>query len=322
MRAETSKMPVLLCNSSSPFRKKIHLIQAYLLSKGTYNCGTWPELLAGQYAKFHGAILGMYRNVAGHFYVPGGVSNLFSDDDLIFEYNLINPMILLRMARVALFMRVLRKSPPSLLELASCTSTFSRSWSNAVSADLMWLDSCNAFGCRYHCGMQFSKWVAAFSISPAAYGRKADKFCMSPFANLSTHWVHSKVAVACFPLVCHLCGRLENSLQQLKLHNFKKHGIKDSIRLQFDTTHCVICLKEFHQRENVINHLKKVRFCNQQLRLRRPLLTEEQADNIEIALRDHNRALSRAGKRRHTKDRPCRQGEGPKWPCIVSPVLP
>jgi len=202
------------------------------------------------------------------------------------------------------------------------TSTFYKSWSYAVSADLMWLDSCNAFGHRYGYEMDFSKWVDALGVSPAEYGRKVAKFCMTPFANISTQWIDTKVAATYSPLACHLCGKLENTMQKLKLHMFKQHGIKDSIRLCFDTTHCLICLKEFHQRENVLNHLKKVRFCSQQLRLRQPLLTVEQADSIEIALRDHNRGLCRAGKRRHAKERPCLQGQGPKLPCIVGPVLP
>ena len=213
MRSEMSKMLGLLRNSLLPFQKKIYLIQAYLLSKGTYNCGTWPELPSVQYAKFHGAILGMYRNAAGQFYVPGGISNMMNDDDLIYGYNLINPMTLLRRARVALFMRVLRKSPPSILELAVHTSTFPKSWSYAVSADLKWLDSCNAFACTYSLDLQFSKWAEALGSSPAEHGRKVAKFCLTPFANISAHWVDTKAAVVYSPLVCHLCGKPENTMQ-------------------------------------------------------------------------------------------------------------
>ena len=170
-------------------------------------------------------------------------------------------------------MRVLRKSPPSILELAMHTSEFFKSWSYAVSADLQWLDSCTAFGHKYGSEMDFGKWVEALGASPAEHGRKVAKFCMTPFANIPAHWVDTKVAAMYSPLACQMCGKLEHTMQQLKLHMFKQHGIKDRIRLYMDTTHCSICLKEFHQRENVINHLKNVRFRNQQLRLRRPLPT-------------------------------------------------
>ena len=200
------------------------------------------------------------------------------------------------------------------------TATFSRSWSYAVSSDFKWLDSCSAFGNIYGYEMMFSSWVDAFSSCPAEVGRKVMKFCATPFANISTQWVVPKLAGLCSPLSCQVCGKQEDTTQKLKMHMFKSHGIKDNIRLYVDSTHRTICLKEFHQRENVSNHLKKVTFCNQQLRLRRPCLTVEQADSIDTALRAHNRGLNRAGKRRHAKDRPCRQGEGPKLPCIVGPV--
>ena len=79
-------------------------------------------------------------------------------------------------------------------------------------------------------------------------------------------------------------------------------------------------MKEFHQRENVLNHVKKVTFCNRQLRLRGPILTVDQANAIDLSLREQNICLQRAGKRRYAKDRPVLRAFGPLLPCIVGPV--
>ncbi len=61
MRAETSKLRAMLRNSELNLYKKIHLFQAYLLSKGAFQCSTWAGLSAVFYRRLHGCILGMYR---------------------------------------------------------------------------------------------------------------------------------------------------------------------------------------------------------------------------------------------------------------------
>ena len=103
MRQETAKMRKLLRNAELPFFKKIHRIQGYLLSKGTYNCGTWPVLFKSLFSKFHGSILGMYRDASGHNCPFKDVVSMFSNDDIIYKYNLINPMTILRRGRLSLF---------------------------------------------------------------------------------------------------------------------------------------------------------------------------------------------------------------------------
>ena len=44
MRAESAKLRTILRNSSLFFYKKVHAIQAFLLSKGTVQCSTWTCL--------------------------------------------------------------------------------------------------------------------------------------------------------------------------------------------------------------------------------------------------------------------------------------
>ena len=71
-------------------------------------------------------------------------------------------------------------------------------------------------------------------------------------------------------------------------------------------------MKEFRQRENVLNHVRNGKTaCRQQLLLGRPVLTAGEADALDVSLRDHNRALSRKGLRRHAKDAPCVRLSGP-----------
>ena len=48
--------------------------------------------------------------------------------------------------------------------------------------------------------------------------------------------------------MCQICFTQFDSHQQMVLHQFSKHKIKDSIRRYICDTHCPICLKEFHKR--------------------------------------------------------------------------
>ena len=205
----------------------------------------------------------MYRDSAGCAFSTKDVSYLVSDNDIVYKYNLVNPMTLIRRGRLSLLARVLRKSPPHIIELATRTASFISGWAYAVSADCMWLDGCGGFGGAFKYQLDFSQWVTELGHDPVGFNKKVSRFCASPYANVSTHRVDqlAPAVAGVSPLRCHVCGQPENSEQQLRLHLFKRHHIKDSIHRYADTTQCTICLKEFHHRENLINHLKKVYFC-------------------------------------------------------------
>jgi len=77
------------------------------------------------------------------------------------------------------------------------------------------------------------------------------------------------------------------------------------------------CLREFHTRERVLNHVRyRSAVCRANLLLRGPLLSRAQADAVEQQERDRCRALSRAGMRRHHVGSPAVQLCGPLLPIV------
>ena len=126
MRAESRSLcsKILKC-SSIPLVKKISVLQAYILSKGTFQCGTWVALPDVQYKRFHKCILDIYRSICGKNYKPGGgndsehvdVTSMFSDDDVIYEHGFINPRTMLRLSKLTLFSRIVYKAPPLLMQI-------------------------------------------------------------------------------------------------------------------------------------------------------------------------------------------------------------
>ena len=185
MRSETSKLSRLLRNMALPSPQKINLIQAYFLSKGPFQCGTWPAMLPSAIAKFSGVIINMYRNAYGKHFVPEEFRNMFSNDDLVYEYNLINPLNLIRQARVSLLCRVIYKSPPLVLELAAFLASAPRSWAHTVALDLKWVADCGGYSVNHGC--DFKAWVEEINdCGPMRFRKAISKFISTPFTNIMT----------------------------------------------------------------------------------------------------------------------------------------
>jgi len=255
--------------------------------------------------------------------VPGSISSLFSDSDVIYENNLMSPMTILRLARLSLLARVVAKSPPLVMELAYATCSYQRSWAATAHGDLAWVAAINSKFA--HCQFfTFPEWVSFLSLDTSLKGKELKRTCKYKFANVvSSGCLDIKVSGLETAFLCSLCEFKTDSSQKLSLHMFSKHGVKDDIRLYVDGAHCHICLIQFHKRENVLNHLRRGRTpCRRQALLRGPRLSTEEADAIDLSLRSAYVKLHKKGLRRHALVGPCVQLHGPKLPPLFGPVQP
>ena len=104
-----------------PINKKVNVIQTFILTRGTFQCGTWPALSDVQYKRFHGSILKLYRDATGNSFKLKSqdddgafdVSSMFNDDEVIYRYGFMCPKTMLRLARLSLFVRIIMNPPPS-----------------------------------------------------------------------------------------------------------------------------------------------------------------------------------------------------------------
>ena len=107
------------------------------MSKGTYNCSTWPPLLKSSSNKFHSAILNMYRAAVGNYYTKDSDNtHLVSDDEIIFSHGFLSPQALIRLSRVSLFLRVIKKQSKYVAALIQAMSHVDRGWVSAIKEDL------------------------------------------------------------------------------------------------------------------------------------------------------------------------------------------
>ncbi len=217
---------------------------------------------------------------------------------------------MIRMSRILLFVRIIRKNHPFVLIFMKQPMFGAASWVACLQQDLTWLAVSEKFSAC--AGFSVPQWADFFASLPESVGA-IRKFCMSPWANVSTHNNLNNVAGLSHSLGCTCCKYTCDSDQQLALHMFKHHGIKDNIRLYVSGTRCPICLIEFWQREVLLNHVRRGRTpCKRQVLLRGPVLTSAQADAVDLELRTFYQNQHRRGLRRHAVSAPCIRALGPK----------
>ena len=152
------------------------------------------------------------------------------------------------------------------------------------------------------------------SASPKGFKQAVIKYCRSEFANLGATWATTRTQRDIQQVwTCSTCGACFKAKQALAVHSYRKHCQKRVERLYLDSTHCTVCLVEFWSRERVIAHIsEKSHVCRHNLVLRGPVLTQDQADELDREeLQEQIRANRSCGLRRSHAHKPCVRLQGP-----------
>ena len=164
-------------------RTKIILINSYILSKGTYNCGTWPPLLKPCISKFHSTVMAMYRIAAGNYYIKDeDNSHLLSDADVIFHYQFISPINLIKMSNLSLFCRILIKNSEYILSIIRQMSEVPSGWIKSVRDNVIYCSSHP--DCYVFSGKSFEDILNIVAQDPRYWLKIFRKILRLPYYNL------------------------------------------------------------------------------------------------------------------------------------------
>ena len=106
------------------------------------------------------------------------------------------------------------------------------------------------------------------------------------------------------PCICQDCGKSMNSIQQLNLHRFRKHGWLHPAHTLVDNVFCRICLTNFHTRTRLLEHimykgrkhrcLHRLQMCGEVISYQRALELNaiEAQDNILLYRSGHKRSYA------------------------------
>jgi len=139
MSSGTKRLSKILRSKHVTCNHKMNVITMYLITKGFYNSGTWPELNSALYTKLHRAVLNLYRTACNSKYGEK------CDDQILYELGAVVPKTFIRINRLLLFMRVICKAPRFVFNSLMISSERNSSFINILKTDLTWLSQDDYF---------------------------------------------------------------------------------------------------------------------------------------------------------------------------------
>ena len=303
----------LFANFRLPLQKRLVIFQVYVLSKGIFQAGTWPTLPPPVMKKFTRCIIDCYRVITGHYYGNPDGKCIIDDGELCEQYDLMAPATMLRVARLSLFSRVCVKAPEDFRAMLVSMCEVSDSWVGALLLDLKWLTLHEHYNdCAQ---LNYSQWSDRVLAHPKRFRKSVNVLSRSSLANI---FVSDKVVGPSSDglFSCGLCCVDFDTCQKHSLHMFKKHGIKNVMRLYINYhTHCTVCLKQFWTRPRLLNHIRyRSKVCKYNLYLRGTIVDEATACSQDLECAGDSVALYSRGRRRHFAEEPVVQLSGPVLP--------
>ena len=100
---------------------RLTMVKAYLFSKGCYNAATWPPFQVSSFKVFNSSILTVYRRITNTSFFSG--SAMIQDSEVLFNFGLQAPSVLVAAARLMLFGRVFHKKQTYVFLQKTSTNT-------------------------------------------------------------------------------------------------------------------------------------------------------------------------------------------------------
>ena len=267
--------------------------------------------------------MSLYKDVTRCFHGNAQNNPVLSDDELLFQYELMHPRVILRISRLMLFSRLVCKAPQQLMKLVRDMAVFEKGWTKSVLSDLVWLSLSDDLSML--AGMEFGDCIDYVGSHMKAFKRSVRKFSRLRIANFPSEPNNcgptDLVSAISAGHKCSVCELVFGTFQKLCLHSFKKHGNKSIWRLYVGSyVHCYVCMKQFWSHERLLNHVRyRSSVCRHNMRLRGPIFDETQAREFEKSCASVNVSLHRQGKRRHAIEEPVVQLSGPRMPILEIP---
>ena len=165
---------------------------------------------------------------------------------------------MIRIARLSLWSRILCKTPEVVKSLCFDMAKVNVGWPSAVYGDLKWASGATFFQAAV--GRSFEDWAAYIGNNSKYFRGQIKKFSKLRYANIPPVGPGSRCSSeqsATFSCSQIGCPFKTATKQQLAVHMFKIHKIKSMWKNYLgDYIHCPICLKLFHTRQRVLNHVR------------------------------------------------------------------
>ena len=307
LRGTCSSLRRLLRDQDLSVQVRALILQAYVMTRALFQCGSWPLLRAQEFDKFHAAMMSSYREI-----VPHGGEEWLSDAAVLQATQLPAPAVLLVRQRLLLFNRVLDRAPDSVLVVLAAARPAKRSWLRAIDHDAEWAAQ-HAPAFRELRGLGAYGWVPPCRADRRAMHRSIVNACDHADLRQRSLWARVvPVQQAGEPVQCKECLLHFPTLRACSTHEYRAHGILREARRLVQDVHCIACLQYFHTLERTRNHIADR---SPRCRLVYETVVVPMCD-AEYAIaqqqdREEQRALRSRGRRHHHAAAPAVRLSGP-----------
>ena len=310
---------ILFQNPAFSIARRAQLFQSIVLSKIIYGMESWTMTTLKQRNYFRAAMLRLYRRLSK---TPPTAH--ISDDDVLAQVNLIDPIHLPRIARLR-YLGLLYKcetvTPWALLRADG-------EWLQLVRQDLQWLWNLISGTCKLRDPSQhFAEWEYLLRYHRSYWKkllRRGEQLCIlkqkdtlllrklhhDVFARLEEHGTFATTPIR--PSIdehqqsqhygCMQCSKRCRTKAGEGAHMFRVHGVMAKERQWIAGTACEACLKEYHSFDKLQTHLRTAIQC-------RAVLAGK--PGYQHPAPGHGSLLNRAKREEHDGLLPVQQGSGP-----------
>ena len=325
-KAKAALRPIqqkVLGNPNFKLRTRSDLTTSLILSRMLFNAHIWHQLRRGESNMAETGVIEIYRRVTGQV-TSQHKQQHFGNNQVLVTLHASPASELLSMARLRYFRRLILQGPAETWSLLKTELAWKGSWLEMIHEDLRWMKKllpeelpeedpekgAEIWSTHICAKKRWKKTVARAAEMSKMYRRNDQQVedwqesFWKRMEQAGLRRVHEeKDKEISKNWACDVCGQRFHTLQQVAAHQFDKHRIRNDARRYARTTHCEVCLMEYHSRTRLVRHLAYTATgCYDQMVQRMHPLNDEQ---VELAEKEEAGRLRKArhSGRQHARHR-------------------
>lgn len=319
------------CKSTVADRTKLQVFQATSMSKHIYNAHTWSKISPADLNNWIQKLRPMLYSFARKF-LHGQAPFKFSIEVLAGIIQFLSPLDQLHISRLRYLKRLTRYCPAVLWRVLCEVQSEPHSWIAHCRQSLQWFQKFHKKAPNLPVEAPFYQWMLAASediswtgkLKKAAWSCIQLRYSEAQYAIWLDHFevqfvtaggvIADRLQVPTEEWRCEICSEQCGSKRALAMHAHKKHQYRKIAKYFAMDGLCNACMKQFHCRSRLCNHLNGRGRCLDILQAVFPPLPEEVVEQLDQEDRETAHQLKQEGWRSTKAFEPAITQLGPQVP--------
>ena len=232
--------------------------ETYCFSRLLLHAGVWDDLRSSELKSLRGSYMKVQRALAGKQTTKDSREK-WTDQQVLVDRQALSIEQRLAQLRVKFFGRFAAKATLPVVRLALLARDAPRSWLSSI-IDVLhkaWLSSTTLESEFPDPRSSIEYWYCKFKTDGKSVVNKCARLAVLALCPLKQKSAEEIERPIDGQAPCYVCNRVFDSRVAMLAHAKTKHGYRNPCQLRVCTTYCVCCGLEFHNRDRVLNHLRR-----------------------------------------------------------------